>query len=388
MSQKLKIIFLGSMSFPYGMAEIEKQTLIARALCEVGCDVKFICTTSHHYDLKIPFKGQFKGINYLYANLSAHRFKNKYINYINVLLGRFIEILILLLTEYDFAIVNSRSYNQINKYSKILHLRNKKLFLTHTEDLRSMYPNANKKKLSKIDDFENKTWTKIDGVFPISEELIKQVKNKNPLLPQLKIPVLTDLMDAEDVIMPDDIVLYDYFMFCGSADYFETINFIISGFEIAKTNSKLLLVVNSNNESLQRVRNRIDITNSKDRIFVKSSLDKRELWGYYKFAKALLIPLNFDQRDKARFPHKIGEYCASKIPIISSDWGEVGQYFKNMENSLLLKSNNPIELGDAIVFLQKNPEILYEIAQNSYNLALKEFNYKSYGEKILSFIRN
>lgn len=382
----MKCIFLGTQGFPYGMAEVEKQTLIARALVEQGCKVTFVCNKSFDYKSTIPFKGIFKGVNYIYTSFISKRLQNKILNRVIWFLGNFIETIYLLIADYDFAILNSRNYDEINKYSTILHLRNKKLYLTLTEDYRSMHPNTNKKILSKIEDFENKTWTKIDGVFPISEELIRQVKNENPNLPQLKIPVLTDLKDAEDIIIPDDMPHNDYFMFCGSADYFDTINFIIKGFEIAKTNSKLLLVVNGNKESMKCVNDRIEMIYSKDRIVVKSGLDKRELWGYYKFAKALLIPLNFDQRDKARFPHKIGEYCAVGKPIITSNWGEIPNYFFNNENCILLECNDSFDFGNAMSKVEENSELREKIGSNAYNLAIKEFDYKLYGEKIMNFI--
>lgn len=383
---KVKILFLGTQGFPYGMAEVEKQTLIARSLVEEGCKVTFVCNKSFNFQSKLSYKGNYKNIHYIYTNFYSRRLKNRLFNSISWLLGEFVEVLYLLISSYDLAILNSRDYSDIKKYSTILHLRKKKLFLTFTEDIRSMYPNADRTILKKIKDFENKTWNIIDGVFPISEELIRQVKERNFLLPMLKIPVLVDLKEAENYKIPDEIPEEGYILFCGSSDYYETIDFIISGFEKANVNVFLFLIINGNTKSMTRVKERVDGSISKNKIVIKTALIKELLWGYYLHAEALLIPLNFNQRDKARFPHKIGEYCASGSAIITSNWGEIPQYFIHGSNCLMLKTNKTEELAYLIEIISSDHILLKRLKQNSRLIAINNFDYQSYGSKILDFI--
>jgi glycosyltransferase involved in cell wall biosynthesis len=382
----MKILFLGTADFPHGMAEVEKQTLIARSLSEQGCDVLFLCKKSFNFNTVLPSRGKYKGIEYFYTSLSSKRLKNKYLNSLSWVFGSILEKIFLLVADYNYVIVNSRSYSEISLYSKIIHLRRKKIFLTYTEDLRSMHPFAGSEKLAQIAKFELNTWKIIDGAFPISEELIRQIRNHFPLLPLLKIPVLVDLNDAV-VINENEIISNDYFMFCGSADYFETIEHIINSFEIAGTDKSLLLVINGPQSSIKRVIERTRISNSNDKILIKSNLTKESLWGYYKNAFSLLIPLNFNQRDKARFPHKIGEYCASRSAIITSNWGEVPYYFHNKENCLLLNTENKEEFGELMKYICDNHKLRRKISDAAYKTASTEFDYKIYGVKILDFIK-
>lgn len=386
MGKRERIIFLGTQSFPFGMAEVEKQTLIARALVIQGCEVTFVCNKSFNYKSGIPYKGIFKEVKYIYTSFTASRNTNRFINRVLWILGSFVEIFYLLFADYDCAILNSRSYAEILKYSNILHLRTKKLFLTFTEDFRSMHPNADKKMLARINDFENKTWNKIDGVFPISEELIRQVKEKNADLPMLKIPVLVDLADAENYIKPFDIPEEGYFLFCGSADYIDTIEFIIRGFEKADLDSFLYLVINGSPKNMQRISDRIKISSKYQNIKIKSDLPKDELWGFYKFATALLIPLNFDQRDKARFPHKIGEYCASGAAIITSKWGEIPIYFTDGENCIMLSSSEIDEFAQKLTYIRKNKSLQIQLIKGAFKLANREFNFMEYSKVIFEFI--
>jgi glycosyltransferase involved in cell wall biosynthesis len=378
-----KILFLGTNNFPYGMAEVSKQILIARALQEEGCDVTFVCTRCYS-DLNIPIKGVHQNIRYIYTNLFTRKLKNKILNRLFWILGSVLEVLYLFVAKYDFVIVNSRDYATLHKYSQIVHFRKKKIFLTHSEDKRSMCPNPDKKTLKQIEDFENKTWDLLDGFFPISEELLIQVKNKKVDLPYLKIPVLVDIQEA---IAEKNKERGKYFMFAGAADYITTINFIISGFEKTSSNTTLTLVISGHKKNLESVKERIINSQKRDKIILKSYIPKSELWQLYSNASALVIPLNFDQRDKARFPHKLGEYCANKVPIITSEWGEIPYYFESYKNAILLKSNDPEELGNAFEFVLTRPKLCEEIAEQAYQLALNEFNYQNYGNKILSFMK-
>ena len=99
----------------------------------------------------------------------------------------------------------------------------------------------------------------------------------------------------------------------------------------------------------------------------------------------MLIPLNFDQRDKARFPHKLGEYCAAGKPIITSNWGEIPNYFRHNENAILLSSADPAELGQRMTELESNSELALSLGNNAYKTAVDRFSYDIFGEKILRF---
>ncbi|OFY04479.1 MAG: hypothetical protein A2W93_04735 [Bacteroidetes bacterium GWF2_43_63] len=368
------------------MAEVEKQTLIGRSLQEQGCEVTFVCKKSFNYDSDLPYKGTVHDINYIYTSFLSRRHKNKIVNRILWSIGGIVEKLYLLFARYDCAIVNSRNYMEVKCYSFIIHLRKKKIFLTHVEDYRSMHPEADGKLLKRIDAFESLTWSKIDGVFPISEELRRQVISKNPSLPVFNIPVLVNPEDAMNAIDVDPIN-EDYFMFCGSSDYEKTIIQIIRGFEGTKGNIKLLLVLNGGKRSMENAVHLIKSSRFSDRVVLKSALPKTQLWGYYTRATALLIPLNFDQRDKARFPHKIGEYCASKGVIITSRWGEIPNFFTNKQNAVLLNSDDPLELSEAMKFVADNKEISNKMRLQAFELASGPFNFANHGASILNFMK-
>ena len=139
---------------------------------------------------------------------------------------------------------------------------------------------------------------------------------------------------------------FEYFLFCGAAAYFRTISFIIDSYSKYNLDSQLVLVINGTNEEISKIQQYIQVNGDVNKIKIVSNLLFEQLIAYYQNAKALLIPLNFNQQDKARMPHKVGEYCASRRPIISSKWGEVDYYFTHMKNALLINSADSSEFAN------------------------------------------
>ncbi len=383
--KRLKIIFLGTNGFPFGMAAVEKQKLIAKALNQkIDVEVEIICNNSLS-NKKIPIKGLHEGIKYRYTCLYTKRRKNRILNRINRLFGRINELLILLYCKYNVAIVSSRNFNTLFLYYIILKLRNKKFILTAVED-KNIMPSSSTI-MGKIDNFfyQKYIWKMVDGALPISEELKRQISKSNPFLPQLKVPAIVDLtLFQKEYVNP---MKDNYLLFCGAATYFDTIKLIVDSFVMASVNTKLVLVINGNKNEIEEVKNYL-IKQDSTNIIIKSDLSYSDLVAHYKYALALLIPLNFTQQDKARFPHKIGEYCASGRPIISSDWGEVNYYFKNMQSAYLSNKNDLEEWSNLYNCVIRDSLERENIAKKSYMIGEKYFSYLIYANKIYKFINS
>ena len=113
-------------------------------------------------------------------------------------------------------------------------------------------------------------------------------------------------------------------------------------------------------------------------IKILSDLSYEDLIGYYKNAKALLIPLQDNLQDKARFPFKIGEYTAAGRPIITSDSGAIVEYFEDGKNALLAKTGDINDFSAKLNFILENPDKAEQIGLNGHALGQQRFNYKSY----------
>jgi len=229
----------------------------------------------------------------------------------------------------------------------------------------------------------------IDGAFPISHFLSDKIREKNPLLPQMFLPVSVDLDYFNDLKQEDiNHQKYSYYLFCGAAGYLQTIKFIVNGYLFSNSDKKLILVLNGNFSELEIVSKFLSGKNQKNNIIVISNLSYSKLVSFYKYAFCLLIPLNFDTRDKARYPHKLGEYCASKRPIISSNWGEIPYHFTDMENIMLLDSDDYKDLANKMKLLENDKELCEILGNNAYKVAREFFDYKIQGQLILNFLQS
>ena len=87
------------------------------------------------------------------------------------------------------------------------------------------------------------------------------------------------------------------------------------------------------------------------------------------------------------FPTKIGEYFATKKPVISTKVGDLENYFENKKELIFSEPNKPNSIADAILYVYNNTDLCEKIGEKGYNWALKNLNYTKNGEKLMNFIK-
>lgn len=393
MKRKKSIVYLGYHSFPYGLAEVQKIILISKSLLLTGNKVTIIGRNGTHNKKDHPeltAHGFYENIEYIYASGSSFRdekFLNRrlwkikgFINEIRVLRERKKK------NELDYAILSTRSFSSTVYYSILAKLIGFKTILNYVE-----YYSAMKKKPSEVgkrlnDSLFDKYGTSVtSATFLISDFLINHMKKVSPDKKYLKIPGLTDFEKYNGIEFNTG---EKYFLYCGAAGYKEIIKFCIDAFGILKSNrpSCLYLVINGTDADMREVKNYINSHPKKDLIKVYSKLSEKQLYTYYKNAAALLIPLRPTFQDFARFPHKTGEYLASGNPVISTNYGEMKIYFKDMENMFLAESYDVNQFAEKMQFVIDEPEQAEKIGQRGKSVASRIFDYRNVAKEIDSFL--
>ncbi len=388
----MNVLYLGSSGFPYGLAEIQRIQLISKALIEEGCHVYVINRRGVHSKKTHPNlnkAGRYSRVVYIYTS-SPYRLENFIERNSKKIVGFLLELVCIFKIHHrktiDAVIVSSMSFWDLLFYKMITWILGVKLLLNYVEYNSSMV-SRKKLKLKVNDYFFDKYAIRVsDGILPISEFLIQKIKEKDKSKPFLKIPVLTDINRYSGITKDCS---EKYILFCGAAGYIEVINFIIDTFEILSDNSLFLyLVVNGKENHLLKLQNRIINSAKSSKIRVFSSLSDNELSHLYYNASGLLIPLRPTLQDKARFPHKIGEYLASGNVIITTNYGEVKYYFHNKENALIAENYNIKEYAMQIEYLLLNHEESRVIGTNGKKLCQEYFNYQNYGNPLVQFINS
>jgi|APHig6443717497_1056834.scaffolds.fasta_scaffold09568_3 glycosyltransferase involved in cell wall biosynthesis len=377
-----KILSVGHMQFPLGQAQVQRQLLMAKAIIHEGFDVTVLCRYGiHREEDSISNEGFFEGVHYVYCSGSSIRPDGFFRRNLSKLKGVF--------NEYRYyrefskngqlagALVSTNWFHNILFYFLL-----GKIFGIITVVDNVEYWTANKS-IKGFQRFDKYLYDKFyfhfaDKIICISDFLISKVNisRKGKIL---KIPSITDF-DKFRQTHTDPIVKTKYFLFCGSKAYSEIIDFVISSFEVLNQRDFSLVLITANTRSLIE---RIDKCQLMDRIMVMTDIPYADLVNLYVNSEALIIPMRDNDQDKARFPHKIGEYCAAGRPIITNKVGEILNYF-NESNSYLCSDYNITEYAEAMARIISDPLHANDVAKHSHQTGLLHFNYRSYSKPIVN----
>lgn len=387
----MNIIYLGCNGFPYGFAEVQKQKMISLALVNAGAYVTIVNNKGVHEkrNSKLSYKGKFEGINYVYSSFTAYRPASYIKRNALKIIGKISEIFIIFFlrnkSSKNVAIISTRDSFSLIYYYVILRLCRYKIILSYEEFVRNINLEKGKKGIQlKFDDLASKY---CNGILPISAFLEKYQQKINPKIPVYKIPALTDFDLIDRVVVHN--VKEKKILFCGSSAYYENIKFIIDAFnEVDVAGVELVLIIHGNNAQNGQVYDYINRKSSGSKtIRVFSNLSYTELIESYKKASLLLIPLKPYVRDRARFPHKIAEYTASKTPILTTNVGEIESYFNDKVNCFICEKYDVYDYAKKIEFILNNKELSESVAKNAYLLGRNNFHYKSVSQALFEFAK-
>jgi len=370
------------MQFPLGQAQVQRQLLMAKAIMSEGLDVTVLCRYGiHGASDGIDKEGYFEGVHYIYCSGTSIRpegfLKRNFLKFKG------------LFNEARFYRELSKNHNlrgalvSTNKFYNVLfYFILGKVFNISTVIDTVEYWTSNKdikgwKKLDKY--FYDKFYFLFaDNIICISDFLINKVsKSKRRNL--IKIPSITDF-EKFTITDNNQLIKGKYFLFCGSKAYFDIIDFVVLSFEILNHYDVNLVLVTENTDNLL---NRIKKSTRKDQILVKTNIAYSDLVNLYCHSQALIIPMRNSDQDRARFPHKISEYCAAYRPIITNRIGEINNYFSE-SNSYICEEYDKKEYAEAMQKVISDPLKAARIAKQSYETGLSHFNYKSYSKALVN----
>jgi len=388
----LHIVCLGESGFPYqGRAALSKLTLICKGLVAAGDRVTvlnrkgvFGPESSSTYSAQ----GVHEGIAFIYASRTPYRPKGFVQRNKLKLWGSWREFSLLYTykrtQKLDFAFVSTHHFSALLYYSLLSKILGFKILYNFVELRTAM--SSRKKVKQRINDQLLKLleFKLVDAVLPISERLVIEVQSRAPQKPLLKVPIICDFDSFQ---IKKTISSSSYYLYCGSLDYYEVIEFILKAFESLPEyiNMDLTLVVGGTEQQKEALSKRISQSPKKHAIKTFSKLPYLDLVHQYTHAAGLLIPLRPTLQDEARFPHKIGEYLASGNPIITTHYGEVKQYFTDEQDALIASSYDLKLYTHKMSFISNHPKEAREIGLAGQRLGRKHFDYLAHGQRLHAF---
>jgi glycosyltransferase involved in cell wall biosynthesis len=386
------IIHLGFSGFPKGLASVQRILFTFKGLKYAGATPLIINKISHNqYTDKKKVK-LFDGIVYVNTAILNSKPPTFIKRNFNKVSGYFGELILLYKKrkKIDAAILYSTYFLEYPYYFILSRIFGFKLIIQYVE-MFSVIPGRSSF-FTKINDklIDRYICSFCDGIIAISDYLIQHIKTIVPNKPIIKIPANCDFSQMETL---PTLQSGEYLMYCGTIYYEDVIEFIISLFIKLKENNKytggLLLIISGDKEqNWEKLSQFIKTAPFQKDISIKSNITHDELMQLYKSADILIIPLRNTSQDKARFPHKIGEYTAAKRPILSTNIGELNSYFKNGESAILADEYSIDAYFKSLCNVLPHKELLDQIGIKGYKIGFDNFNYKTQGKHLFHFIDN
>ena len=386
---KKTVIHLGISGFPFGFAPIQRVRLVFKALQIGGLFPLVISKNSPHSRADLKKTGRHDGIPYLYTSKKIRRPDNFVARNLNKVSGYAGELAVLFKKRKKIiaAILYTPSFYELVYYRVVSTLFRFKLVIQYVE-FRSSIADR-KDALTILNDrmFDRYSFFFCDGVIAISDFLRDHVASRSGRTPVIKVPAINDFDTAIDTPAKEK---EPYLMYCGTIDYLEVIEFILDIFSALKKRGdyggRLLLIISGSNPgNRERLRSHLAQMPFADSVDIKSSIKYEELLSFYGGADLLMIPLRDSIQDRARFPHKIGEYTASKRPILSTNVGEMSIYFKDGVSAILANEYS-IEAYVKTLSGYLTSGDLSDIGINGYQVGIAHFHYACYAKSLVDFV--
>ncbi|HEY5124947.1 MAG TPA: glycosyltransferase [Ignavibacteria bacterium] len=170
----------------------------------------------------------------------------------------------------------------------------------------------------------------------------------------------------------------------GLFDLFKSISLL----QVMNINVTLLVIGDSNFgksriPALKEECEKLDIAKN---VFFTGLVDSLKVKQYLSECKILCITRPSITQTKAGFPTKLGEYYATKKPILATDFGDLSRYFSDDLDIIMAECGNPESIAEKIAWMIQNNEELEVISRRGYEKAKQLLDFKSSINRIIDFL--
>lgn len=336
---------------------------LGKHLAQKGYKITLICASGKNFDLRIRKKELVK--NFTLITLPRIKY-HKY--FTGQLLRMVISCFQVLFYQYDILHAFTVAQPQVGIPAWIAKKIRKKKLIVDWEDLwgggfADYHPPPVKQVLTF---FETKIPLVADRITVVSQFLWERAVNLG-IAPQ-KISKIPNGADIEQIKITGqdkarnlvNLKLENKIILAMGHTYLESLGLLFKTFRLVlKTAPDALLVMVGKvdipekfKKVYQQIHNQVLLTGPKP---------FRQVPFYLAAADVLVLPMNDDLIEKARFPMRFGDYLASGRPIVSNAVGEVKYYLEKYRCGLTVPPTDPEQMAQVIIFLlthQENGKLL------------------------------
>jgi glycosyltransferase involved in cell wall biosynthesis len=232
-----------------------------------------------------------------------------------------------------------------------------------------------------------------DGFIVISEPLYEYISaRKKNAASIIKIPIIIDTKENFDD-GSTDIPAHPYFIHTGAmSQQKDGIVDIFSAFAqvVARTGLDLHFYLSGKREGpsdvLDGISQIIDRYNLQDKVHFLGYIGEDMLRSLQKHSKFLVLPKPDNEQNRNNFATKLGEYLAFGKPVITTAVGDMANYMKHEQTSIIVEPGNVDQITDAMIRIIDNDELACDLGLAGKKVAEKYFEYKVHGRRLSEYL--
>ena len=224
---------------------------------------------------------------------------------------------------------------------------------------------------------------------PLEELAIKYKRDKAQVL---KVPILVDLQKYENTsyIQSNMKIEHPLFIF-HSGTMTEQKDGFLGMLEILslvrQKGIDLHLYSTGIMPKESSIEERISNLQIEDYVHFLGFVKNEDLIAYQGHSLAFIVNKHDTLQNRYCFATKVGEYLASKRPVIMTNIGEATLYLKNEQSAFIYNDGDVDAVVNILISIIKNPTAGENVGKAGYQIAQNNFSYQEHGLRISNFFQ-
>jgi glycosyltransferase involved in cell wall biosynthesis len=229
-----------------------------------------------------------------------------------------------------------------------------------------------------------------NGIIVISDFLYNYYSRYLSANKILQIPILVDIKRfcittlQKKVTCEEKIITYIGSM-VGNKDGLEDLIEGISLVNKSPNQIRLQLVGTARDHEIKNLKNKVESLGLNDVISFLGLKKSNEIPQILMNSDLLVLARPDTNQSRAGFPTKLGEYLASRKPVVITSTGEIPKYLQDGKNAYLVEPNKIENFATKIIYAL-NDKNASSIGAEGYEVANNNFNYHLFGKKLNDFL--
>jgi len=167
------------------------------------------------------------------------------------------------------------------------------------------------------------------------------------------------------------------------------LNQLISAAKIVTaTEQNTIFIVVGGGDHFQEYKEKVDSLGMRDKFIFTGVVDYARVPEFINLADVAVAPYNSilhktgNQREFFASPLKVFEYMACAKPVIITEVANKNNIIKHRQSGIVVKTDSPQELADAIKELIRNQPLCFEFGKNALKYALEKYSWQDHVRKL------